>query len=354
MGAYAGDADDGLQGYVLNLGGGGVFTLMNGTTLVTAGNYSVDGDELWWGTDSFCAEDEAVEQATYTWALDDGMLLLTPKGVDSCEQRVTMYSHRFELMEPTEVVENEATGSAAASPVGAYTIDVAGLEGYVLNLGGGGVFNLMDGPSLVTAGNYSVDGGELTWLTDSFCAEDEAVEQATYTWVLDDGTLRLTPKGVDGCEARVTMYSQGFELLVPPEVIEYEATFGEEFTSGDGIMVTVSEPVEFTPSEEVSAMPVWGPLDLKDWDHFVRVTVTWRNESGQGVPVQWVSVEDGQVILDEASGLEEMAGASLEAGEEVSYDVGFGVADPADVQVRVSLSSGFEEPPVDASVTFTS
>ena len=218
-----------------------------------------------------------------------------------------------------------------------------------------GMFTLMNGTSLVTAGNYSVAGDELTWLTDSFCAGDEGVEQATYTWALDDGTLMLTPKGVDGCEARVTMYSHPFELLVPPEVIEYEATFGEQFTSGDGITVTVGEPVEFTPSEGLSAMPIWGgPVDLEDWDHFVRVTVTWRNESDQRTSVHWVGVEDGQPILDAASGLEEMAGTSLEAGEEVSYDVGFGVPDPADVQVRVSLSPGFEEPPVDASVTFTS
>jgi hypothetical protein len=44
--------------------------------------------------------------------------------------------------------------------------------------------------------------------------------------------------------------------------------------------VTVGEPVEFTPSEAVSAMPFWGPLALEDWDQFVRATVTWRNESG--------------------------------------------------------------------------
>lgn len=149
--------------------------------------------------------------------------------------------------------EASATASATASPVGAYALDADAypdLEGYVLNLGGGGVFNLMDFASLVTAGNYSVDGDALTWLTDSFCAGDEEVEQATYTWVLDDGTLRLTPKGVDGCEERVNMYSHRFELLVRPEVIEYEAKFGEEFTTGlstdgDGAgSVTVSYAAE--------------------------------------------------------------------------------------------------------------
>lgn len=108
------------------------------------------------------------------------------------------------------------------------------------------------------------------------------------------------------------MCSGGFRLFMREMDFEYEATFGEEFSLGDGIWVTVGEPVEFTPSEEVSAMPLWGPLALEDWDQFVRATVTWRNESGGVAQTERVGEEDGQVILDEASGLLEMGGTELE------------------------------------------
>ena len=278
-------------------------------------------------------------------------------------------SESTEVSPAASVTADDAGVSPAASatvlPAGAY-VPLASpgddsLEKYVLILTGDGyAYNLMNGGSLVEGGNYSVDGDELTWETDGFYSFCEG-GQATYTWVLDDGTLQLTPKGVDGCEERALLYSNRFELLGQERVFEYQATFGEEFTLGDGIWVTVSEPVEFTPSEGLSrtaAMPIWGSVDLEDWDHFVRATVTWRNESSGVAGPRGVNVEDGQQILDEASGLvdmEEMFRTALEDGEEVSYDFGFGVADPADVQVNVTLiSGGWTWPGVDASVTFTS
>lgn len=152
-----------------------------------------------------------------------------------------------------------------------------------VNLGpDGDFFYLMNDGSMVTAGTFSVDNDELTWETDSFCAGEEGAEQATYAWVLDRNTLRLTPKGDDGCEERALKCSGGFRLFMRDMDFDYEATFGEEFSLGDGIWVTVNEPVAFTPSEEVSTMSFWRPLALEEG-----TSSCARPSRGATSPVGW-------------------------------------------------------------------
>jgi hypothetical protein len=80
------------------------------------------------------------------------------------------------------------------------------------------------------------------------------------------------------------------------------------------------------------AQPIWGPVELREWDHFMRTTVTVRNESGRDVPIPLLSVDlgNGQMIVDVTSGIMEMEFGSglVQDGQQGSYDAAFGIEDP--------------------------
>jgi hypothetical protein len=138
-----------------------------------------------------------------------------------------------------------------------------------------------------------------------------------------------------------------------------DTAFGEWATLGEGITVMVGSPEEFTPSTDVYAQPIWGPVELEEWEHFVRAAVTVRNESGDmlGLPVSFATVAEpsyaeevagnsveSQSVVDEASGIREAPWPDLPDGEEVSFDVGFGVEVEGEEElldlVRISVSTG--------------
>lgn len=95
-------------------------------------------------------------------------------------------------------------------PVGTYQQTGAG---GTLVLREDGTFELDEmGGGLVTEGTYSVDGDQVTWESDSWCAaRGEDAESATYEWELDGDQLNLTVVGEDRCDGRVIAIGPGFE-----------------------------------------------------------------------------------------------------------------------------------------------
>jgi hypothetical protein len=74
---------------------------------------------------------------------------------------------------------------------------------------------------MISEGTYQVRGSTLTWLTDSFCAEQGA-GQGTYTWAWDGTQLTLT-KVADECTDRVGVVAQAH---VPLASVPSPATSG--------------------------------------------------------------------------------------------------------------------------------
>lgn len=140
-----------------------------------------------------------------------------------------------------------------------------------------------------------------------------------------------------------------------------------ELLPGDGVAVMVLAPQEFTPSEDVYAQPVWGPVELDEWDHFVRTTVTVRNDSGgvmRSYPFvrvaepSYVDEMASQGIVDEASGIEEVdtiwnSQPALQDGQQITYDVAFGIdvgegiEVPDGVRISVQMGDGFNGEPTE-------
>ena len=126
-----------------------------------------------------------------------------------------------------------------------------------------------------------------------------------------------------------------------------EAAFGEWVTLAEGVGVMVLPPQDFTPSDDIYAQPYWEPVELQEWDQFMRTTVTIRNESGRDVPTPRLELEyseenEGQLIVDEASGIKEQdTDPGVQDGQQVSYDVAFGIEDP-DGAISLKVDDHYE------------
>ncbi len=77
-------SESGTDQMVLNQDGR--FTYLESGTVVTAGTFSIQGNELTWETDSFCDE-KGAGKATYTWTFENDTLVLQVKGEDRCADR---------------------------------------------------------------------------------------------------------------------------------------------------------------------------------------------------------------------------------------------------------------------------
>ena len=74
------------QSYTAVFGDDGSFTLLFGDEVVTEGTYSIEGDEITWGHDTWCDAENA-GTATYRWQYEDGVLSYELIGEDLCEGR---------------------------------------------------------------------------------------------------------------------------------------------------------------------------------------------------------------------------------------------------------------------------
>jgi hypothetical protein len=116
-----------------------------------------------------------------------------------------------------------------------------------------------------------------------------------------------------------------------------QAKFGETFSYGDGLQITVSKPAPYRPSQ-------YAACD-KGVSHLVW-TVTVKNgttepydPSGYSDTVQSGQTE-GSSCFDSGKGLEGEPNTTLLAGRTVTWKVGFGVENPDDVVMEVR--PGFE------------
>jgi len=86
-------------------------------------------------------------------------------------------------------------------PAGTYvsTADVNDLGPVTATYRDDGTMTVEQG-ELVSEGTYTVDGDQVT-LSDTYCAESEGQETATYTWEWDGSVLTMTTTD-DACESR--------------------------------------------------------------------------------------------------------------------------------------------------------
>lgn len=119
---------------------------------------------------------------------------------------------------------------------------------------------------------------------------------------------------------------------VPDDLGPVIASFGEDWTYEDGITVKVSDPVAFTPSEYAAGG--------ENHQHHVKFTVTLTNGSTAALDptLAFDSVSsgggEGDAVFDD--GLDGSPMTTLIPGRSVSYDVGYGVADPSDIVFEMS------------------
>lgn len=119
------------------------------------------------------------------------------------------------------------------------------------------------------------------------------------------------------------------------------AKFGETWAFEDGLQVTVSKPETFKPDE-------WS-MGGEGYDHAVRFTVTIVNKTGENFdPTMFHATvqsgdREGDQIFDSANGLEGAPSTVILDGRETTFDIGFGVDDPKDIVMELTVSWDHDE-----------
>lgn len=88
-------------------------------------------------------------------------------------------------------------------PTGEFTSQLEGRQ-ILLRFDGDGNFTILRDGRDFAQGTYSVDGNQLTWLTDSSCASPNG-ETPIYSWVYEDQTLIFSLLEKDSCMSRLYM-----------------------------------------------------------------------------------------------------------------------------------------------------
>jgi hypothetical protein len=96
--------------------------------------------------------------------------------------------------------------SSSQFPSGEFTSQLEGQE-ITLRFDGDGNFVLLRNGREYAGGTYSVEGNQLTWLTDSSCAAPNG-ETATYSWILENQTLTFSLVEKDSCMSRLYMFEK--------------------------------------------------------------------------------------------------------------------------------------------------
>ena len=124
-----------------------------------------------------------------------------------------------------------------------------------------------------------------------------------------------------------------------PPVEGDTAVFGETWEYTDGVAVTVSAPRPYEPSD--TAFPV-------DAEAYVVFDVTIVNGSDEAYePLVITTMQSGNTeaeqVFDSANGLGGPPSTTVLPGREVTFPVGFAVADPGDLVLEIT--PGFEYQP---------
>lgn len=115
---------------------------------------------------------------------------------------------------------------------------------------------------------------------------------------------------------------------------EGEASFGDTWTWGDGLEVTVSKPGAFKPGEYSAGG--------EGYDQHVKSTVTIDNKTGEPFDASLVfstvqsGTSEGEEVFDE--GLDGSPSTTLLDGRTVDFVAGFGVEDPDDLVLELTPS----------------
>jgi hypothetical protein len=75
-------------------------------------------------------------------------------------------------------------------------------QAWVIDLQSDGSWTGTYGGELLTSGTYELEGGQITWLTDSHCEESGHPGEATYRWRFRNDSLTFTSIGRDPCSSR--------------------------------------------------------------------------------------------------------------------------------------------------------
>lgn len=116
-------------------------------------------------------------------------------------------------------------------------------------------------------------------------------------------------------------------------------SFGETYTYENGLQVTIGAPVPFTPSETAAGD--------EDFTKFVRFTVVLVNDTVENydarliTSVQSTNIE-GDEVFDSAQCLDGPPSTVVLPGREAQFDIGYGVADPADIVMEVRAGFDYE------------
>jgi hypothetical protein len=117
--------------------------------------------------------------------------------------------------------------------------------------------------------------------------------------------------------------------------------FGKSHAWDDGVIVTVGRPKEFEPSK-------WAVVEKSK--RYVKFTVTVVNKSEKPIDIgrTYISVQsrnrEEDQLFDSMSGLKGVPDTKVLKGRASEFDVGFGVADPKDVVMEVTLHDNVKRP----------
>ena len=92
-------SEDGTYQWVLSEDGSTEFSFSKSGKVISAGTFSVQGDEVTWETDSYC---DAIKprQATYTWTFKDDKLVFKVIGADICSSRHKVIQNKPYYLNP--------------------------------------------------------------------------------------------------------------------------------------------------------------------------------------------------------------------------------------------------------------
>jgi hypothetical protein len=119
----------------------------------------------------------------------------------------------------------------------------------------------------------------------------------------------------------------------PPKSKVIISSWGQEFAYDNGLAVVISQPVAYIPSEYAAV--------AGDSVAFARFDVTVTNKTEEAFEPSMFQVDgtsDGkpmQSVFDTENGLNGPPSAAVLPGKSVTFSVGFGLANPADITLDV-------------------
>lgn len=122
-----------------------------------------------------------------------------------------------------------------------------------------------------------------------------------------------------------------------------QLAFGKSYTWDDGITLTVRKPSAFKPSEYSKVKGAKG---------YRKFTVTVVNKSAAPLDLNLTYItmqsnnKEAEQVFETENGLDSSPSTKLLKGRESKWDVGFGVANPKDMVIKVALQDNFECPSI--------